>query len=518
MMPMIFNRLLLIVLGLILYTGLLQGQTDVPAAFHLDRTATGTTTASPPSNSVAHMSPWGELLWIGSSKGLARTADGGRSWESFQGDPAFTRSGIFSVSVRGDTIWTSVGYVKDVNGSSVQTGDGYAFSTDNGTSWIHRPQTVDGLGDSIVQYGSNRIAFLPVVVNEQNVTFDAAIADSQVWIASWASGVRHSSDLGQTWSRVVLPNDNLNSIAPTDSLPGYSVDPRRNNNFLAFSVYLQDDTTVWAGTAGGVNRSTDGGRSWKKFTTLNQLSPILGNWVIAIAGQPIAGGGTRVWITNWQADLDPQEKFGVSYTDDGGRIWRTFLEGIRVYAFAFKDSVAYAATEDGVYRTEDGGESWTRSGTIIDEVTRQRITTRTFFSVGVIGDTVYAGGSDGMVRTMDNAAHPFGASWQVLRTYRHVAAGSTYAYPNPFAPDDEAVRLHYATGGDPASVTLEIFDFGMNRVRTLIRDVQRGGGMEHDELWNGRDDENTLVANGVYFYRVIINGGEPSWGKVMVLQ
>jgi hypothetical protein len=515
---MTLNRFLFFFLTSTLLAEPSPGQTDVPSAFRLDRAAGAAISTLPPSNSVAHMAPRDNLLWIGSSKGLALTADGGRTWESFRGNPAFTSSGIFSVAVLGDTVWTSGGYVQDVNGQGVQTGDGYTFSLNNGASWTHWPQTMDGRGDSVVIYGNNRVGFLPVVVNEQNVTFDIALSDSQVWIASWASGLRRRSYLDTTWSRIVLPSDNMNSVAPTDSLPGYFIDPRRSNNFLVFSVYLQDDTTVWAGSAGGVNKSTDGGQSWTKYTTLNQLSPILGNWVIAIAGQPLAGGGKRIWITNWQADLDPQEKFGISSTDDGGRIWKTFLEGIRVYAFACRDSIVYAATEDGLYRTDDAGRSWTRSGTIIDQATRQRITSRTFFSVAVIGDTVYAGGGDGMVRTIDNAAYPFGTSWQILRTYRPVAPGATYAYPNPFSPDDEAVRLHYATGAGSASVTVEVFDFGMNRVRTVINDAARPGGSEFDELWNGRDDANTLVANGVYFYRVVINGGEPLWGKVMVLQ
>ncbi|HUI65696.1 MAG TPA: FlgD immunoglobulin-like domain containing protein, partial [Bacteroidota bacterium] len=68
------------------------------------------------------------------------------------------------------------------------------------------------------------------------------------------------------------------------------------------------------------------------------------------------------------------------------------------------------------------------------------------------------------------------------------------------------------------SVTLEVFDFGMNRVRTVVRDAQRSGTSEHDEIWDGRNDAGTLVVNGVYFYRVRVNGGDPAWGKVMVIQ
>jgi photosystem II stability/assembly factor-like uncharacterized protein len=295
------------------------------------------------------------------------------------------------------------------------------------------------------------------------------------------------------------------------------VDPRRDNNYLAFSVFVENDSTVWAGSAGGINRSTDGGRSWVKFTTENQISHILGNWVIAIAAQRL-GATTRIWTTNWKAD-QPNEQFGVSYTDDGGRIWKNLLHGTKAYAFAFKDSIVYIATDDGVYRTDNGGNSWVRPTTIIDTSTGQRLTSSQFFSVGVVGDTVFCGGSDGLAVTLDNDQHPFGNTWQVLRTYKPVGATSTtYAYPNPFSPDQEVTRIHYSTGNVPATVTVEVFDFSMNRVRTLIKDATRAGPTEHDEIWDGRDDGRRLVANGVYLYRVILNGGEPAWGKIMVLQ
>jgi hypothetical protein len=132
---------------------------------------------------------------------------------------------------------------------------------------------------------------------------------------------------------------------------------------------------------------------------------------------------------------------------------------------------------------------------------------------------VYCGTGDGLVTTIDNAAHPFGESWEVQRAYRPVGVtATTYAYPNPFSPDQEIVRLHYSTGGAAASVTIELFDFGMNRVRTVVKDAQRSGTQECDEIWDGRDDAKNQVTNGVYFYRVVLNGGDPIWGKVMVLE
>jgi hypothetical protein len=443
---------------------------------------------------------------------------GSGAWESFRAVPEFARPGIFAIAVKPGLIWTSTGFTQEIDDQNVQTGSGFTFSTDQGATWMSRPQPLDAADDSLVTYGVNTVRFLPVTVDEQNVTFDVALSDSFVWIASWSSGLRRSSDFGETWDRVVLPNDALSSVSPDDSLGFYYVDPRQQNNFLLFSVFVQDDTTIWAGTAGGINKSIDGGSSWSKFNTINQASPLLGNWVIAIDGQQ-RDSVYRIWTTNWPADLEPGEQYGVSYSDDGGRIWKNLLHGIRAYDFAFRDSIVYIATDEGVFRTDDGGLSWIRSGTIVDQATGQRITDASFFSVGVVGDTVYCGGSDGLARTVDDGLGSFGQTWEVLRTYQSVgSSANTYAYPNPFSPDEEIVRIHYSTGGTGASVTVEVFDFGMNRVRTIVRDASRSGITEHDEIWDGKDSQGRQVANGVYFYRVEIDGRDPAWGKIMVLQ
>ncbi len=455
-------------------------------------------------------------MWIGTSKGLARTVNGGATWELFRSIPEFADDGIFAITVRGDTVWTSTGFSKEVDDQDIQTGSGYTFSIDNGSTWNHIDQTLDTQADSLIQYGINQLKILPVVVPEQNVTFDIARSSGTVWIASWASGLRKSRDNGQTWQRIVLPPDNRNSVAPTDTL-NFFIDPRQNNNFLAFAVYAQTDSVIWCGTAGGINKSTDGGISWVKFNHQNQEQSILGNWVIAIAEQQF-DGKSRIWTTNWRAE-GPDEQFGISYTDDGGQTWLNLLHGTRAFDFAFKDSIVYVATENGLYRTDDGGISWTRSSTIIDPSSRQQITTVGFASVGVIGDTVYAGSDDGLVKTIDNAAAPFGSSWQVLRTFQSVGSSAvTYAYPNPFSPDDEVVRFHYSTGGKDVLVTVEVFDFGMNLVRTVIRKAARSGIREHDEIWDGRDDVGNRIANGVYFYRVSLDDDEPIWAKVLLIQ
>lgn len=476
---------------------------------------TGASASTIPTNAVSHLSAVRGILWAGTSRSLARSSDGGRTWQDFGSVPAFARPSIYALDVKGDTIWVSTGYEKEVDNSPVPTGSGYAFSTDGGQTWTGRPQPQDAKDDSVVIYGINRVHFLPIVVPEQSVTYDVALSETAVWVASWASGIRKSTDLGQTWQRIVLPNATRASIAPTDSLPNYNVDPRPDDNFKGFSVATIGRDTVWAGTAGGINFSTDGGSSWRHFTTNNEVSHLASDWVIAIGVQRLASG-TRVWTTNWPA-TGPNQEYAVSYTDDAGASWHSFLQGVKAYAFTFRDSITYVASDDGLYRTSDGGSTWLRSGTVADPTSGNRLTTTTFFSVATIADTVFAASGDGLARTIDNALHPFGSAWEVIRAYSPSVARSTvYAYPNPFSPLQQPIRIHYTTGSEAATVTIELFDFGMNRVRTIVKDATRNG--ESDDIWDGRDESGRIVRNGVFFYRVIIAGGDPAWGKILVLQ
>jgi len=494
-----------------------SAQISILSTPSLNKTSGGIPTTRIPSNSISHIAVRGSEVWLGTGKGLAKTSDGGRTFSSFRYVPEFASPGIFSIDVRGDTVWASTGYSEEIDNNSVQTGSGYTYSFDNGATWRAAQQPLDPANDSLERYGVNTVRFIPITVREQNVTFDLALTDSVVWVASWSSGLRKRAYNDTTWHRTVLPSSSRGSIAPTDTLVNYLIDPRLDNAFLIFSVYPEDNRIIWAGSAGGIHRSPDGGLSWTTLTADNEPQPILGNWVIAIKGQPL-GSRQRIWTTNWPAE-GATEKYGVSCTDDSGKTWMNFLIGVKAYDFAFKDSIVYVASDQGLYRSPDGGNSWEGSGSIIDRSRGNVISGSVFYATGVVEDTVFGGSGDGLARTIDNATHPFAGSWDVLRTNEPVGTTSkTYAYPNPFSPRQERIRIHYSTGGVAATVTIECFDFGMNRVKTVLRDAQRDGQSEHDELWDGRDESGALLPNGVYFYRVTIAGADPAWGKIMVIQ
>lgn len=497
---------------------------------------TGDASTLPPSNSISLINTQDSTLWIGTSKGAAKSTNYGTSWKSYQSNPAFANDGIYALATRGDTVWTSTGYDKEITDGTIQTGSGFAFSTNAGLTWQHMSQPLDRRGDSIISYNNginDSVYILPVTVLEANVTYDIALSPGTVWIASWSSGLRKRTYTDSAWQRILLPPDNRSSLSPTDTLWSYApkdtlrqrrifqrFNPVPEDNLKAFAVCAVGSDTIWCGTAGGVNKSTDGGVSWTRITHHNQLSSIMGDWVIAVREQRYANV-SRIWTTNWTKP-NTDDEYGVSYTDDGGATWKNLLNGIKAYDFAFKDSIAYIATDNGVYRTPDGGLSFTRVSYMADPDIRQAITSPAVFSVSVLADTVFVGTGDGLASTIDNDTHNFGSAWKIYRAYQQVGSSNlTYAYPNPFSPSSEIVRIHYgsqnSSGNSQVSVSIDIFDFGMNRVRTLINNVTRSGS-EFDEIWDGRDDHGRLVANGTYFYRLRLENQDPQFGKILVLQ
>jgi flagellar hook assembly protein FlgD len=82
------------------------------------------------------------------------------------------------------------------------------------------------------------------------------------------------------------------------------------------------------------------------------------------------------------------------------------------------------------------------------------------------------------------------------------------------------VRIHYSLIGKSSysEITIRIFDYAMQPVRTLVQKATRQSGQEYDEIWDGKNDRQSYVANGVYFYRVEVNDQSPIWGKILVLK
>jgi len=70
------------------------------------------------------------------------------------------------------------------------------------------------------------------------------------------------------------------------------------------------------------------------------------------------------------------------------------------------------------------------------------------------------------------------------------------AYPNPFNP---ATRVRFELP-EPARTRLLIYNLKGQLVRTLLDETRPAG--RYEMLWNGRDDDGSVVASGTYLLRM----------------
>lgn len=473
----------------------------------------------------------GDTVWFGTGKGISRTTNRGLSFQNYYGTEPFGEDDVSGLAVYKNWVVVATAFSQLINEEYVPTGTGIKVSSDYGATWASYPQPVDGINDSTIQYGISTITALPVVVDEFNLSYDIEItrknnsSDSLVfWITSWAGGTRKSTDFGATWQRVVLPPDAFNTITPTGGPYNFELNPRDpplgNNNHKGFSVTAENDSTIYVGTANGINRSSDWGVSWKKynFDSTGTGNGVSGDFVVGLDVQKY-GNNVIVWASSNPTKGGEFSAF--SFSSNFGATWSNTLDVAFTHNVGFKDSIVYGATDDGIWRSyfTPPGFSWSRPSIIYDEQIRDQIRTNLFYAVDSQGDSVWVGSGDGLARTTDTLTSPWVGKWKIFRAYQEITAtNESYAAPNPFSPDDEVCRIYYKTGKNTSNITIKIFDFAMFPVRTVIQNASRTSPDVIWATWDGKRDDGTQVNNGVYFYRIQIDKDETVWGKILVLQ
>lgn len=529
----------------------------------------GQSSPRPAGNSVVEIIWDGKNLWVATGSGLSRTSDGGVTWENFHVTDGLNSEEISALAGKDSLVWVATSTSQLREGQLIPTGTGFNKSTDIGASFLSfKPEQANfafklaydiALADSFV-WASCFAGSLIRSKNDsvwQNVFVDTIARNDYKTFGfgnnlnnRYFSVVADTTLLGDStiiWSGtaagiykfIYTPLDSTDTLfTPTDSATGFAdtvihysqinvvtcsfIDSivcdsadSANGFHIDIDTLICDgeppliDTEIVICSKVGIVVDTD-------FVSYARPG-ISGNFVVCLAIQTF--GSKKIIWAGTQPTFIAGEFPAASKSEDNGKIWSTTLAGDLIWNFAFQDSIVWAATSSGLKKSTDLGQNWTTYDFIQDSFDSlgNQIRSPEYFAVRTIADTVWAGGEDGLVKTTDG-----GLTWKVFRTYVPIGtAGSktAYAYPSPFSPQlsTGVTRIHYAPK-QSGKVTVKIYDFALNLVATLINNQMRQAGVEYDEIWDGRNKDGKIVANGVYFFKVDGEGGQKEWGKVAVIR
>ncbi|MFB6271452.1 MAG: FlgD immunoglobulin-like domain containing protein [Salinibacter sp.] len=500
------------------------------------------------SNTVQTLATAGDSLWIGplltvyveSKERLFAPDD-----EVVTNRIVDGRNVVFSLAAESrsrtsSTVWAGLAF--DAGGGTIGAG-GFLVSTNGGQSFtgISARAALDEPSDTTIAYGTSTLPAVPVTQTAGSAPRDIAIEGRDtVWVAGTRSGLRRWTTQDSTWTRVVLPPDTSTRIEPSQSYNFLVAPPQDDGrgfqNHEVLSVLVDETGTVWAGTLAGVNRSTpadvapSGDRAWRLFRPDGTPGSLTGQIVWALAEQP-RPGRNPVWMATLRAQGGQTvQRTGLTMTPNGGKTFRQPLIGTQVNDVAARRERVYAAAESGLFVSGNQGDTW-RSITDValqdkDEVFPEGMTAE---SVAVTPSALWVGTTEGLLR-LDRANEPRllpGASearapkWRLFRAQvpvnpenpsEQVPDVNTYAYPNPFSPSrDDVVRIVYDVP-EPQTVEVNIYDFGMTRVRTLREKEPKG---RQEMVWDGTGEDGLRLPTGTYLYTVEV-GGRTIRGKILL--
>jgi photosystem II stability/assembly factor-like uncharacterized protein len=254
----------------------------------------------------------------------------------------------------------AVSAAKQKNGQTVlfvgAASGGVWKSTDGGTTFTPKfdKQPVQSIGSIAI---------------DPNNTDSVWVGSGEAWTRNSVSigdGIYHSTDGGETWHNVGLPN--------SERIVKVIVDPRDGN-----TVYACVTGKLWSdSTERGVYRSRDAGKSWQQVLKGSNVSTGCGGmsldaknpnvlfaslWDFRRKGWTFRSGGENA---------DQSSASGLYRSDDGGGSWKEITGGglpdkpygrIAVAVAPSNSSIVYAMVESvksALFRSDDGGHTWSR--------------------------------------------------------------------------------------------------------------------------------------------------------------
>jgi hypothetical protein len=144
------------------------------------------------------------------------------------------------------------------------------------------------------------------------------------------------------------------------------------------------------------------------------------------------------------------------------------------------------------------------------------------------GLTVLAAGSTGTGLYLRRAGGSAAESWINVNSLKTLKGGleEVITFPTLFSGtardgSPEYVKLGYRLKKD-AKVTITVYNYAMEKVKTLVKNAPRKGGGSRSELssedrWDGKDASGRHVSVGVYYILVESDKGDKGWGKAIAV-
>jgi hypothetical protein len=470
------------------------------------------------SNSIIDIGHNAAGIWLGTANGASFSEDTAASWRTYMEPPlpSIQVSALAAGALNDTTyMWVTTTHTDRIQGDTYPFGDGLIMTKNNGEDWdtLRTPEQCSGYG---------------------KLSYDLAMYRNHIYSACFYGGLIRSTNNGRNWYALYLSaNDSLDY-----GLRNYDLLTNRYFSVKVDTTLAPETISVWGGTAKGINRfifthydnpavKQDTAIQYYynlSDTTVPTENLLPGNFVVGIGVNKI-DTTTYIWAACRPGGGDTGQKYAIAYSTNYGVTWTTSLE-IPAWDFAFNGDTTFVAFGDNyvpdygyglaiLVRDDSGRYSDVE---IVREMTdasgMKKYFNSPFYCVDYYAEQIWAGGADGTVRSTNG-----GQDWTVYRS--QIDSADYYAYPSPFSPyttDRFGTTIHYRLD-NPANVTIKIFDFNLDLVKTVLDNQSRIGNQEYEiDIWDGKNDVGDYVANGIYFFNIKLSTGENWWGKVAVVK